>query len=441
MLTNIQDIPRTYTALAECLGCLIYIVLLPRKDRARGWKVFPAVLVFLVCQSAFLVLTRHTRGVLWVLCMLAAFALMYAFLFSCLDMDNLDILYRTAKAVLIAEAAASLEWQISSWFLWYTGIRPWYREIILLVLIYGGFFFMGGHLEYRILKDRSPVRMTGMDVIMACLVTVLTFALSNLSFYAPGSPFSSPDENGIFIIRTLVDLVGMGIMFGLTSRLYDLAAERELSEIRSLFKSHYDSYRSYQDSLDLINMKYHDLKHQLDGLRGEEDPERRREWIEAMEKELTAYKPKYLTGSPVLDAILDGKQVRMQNAGINFTCVADGSLLDFLHVTDICTIFGNALDNAVEAAASVPERDRRLVHLSVSSKRSFLLIYVGNSCTVRPSLEDGLPVTTKKDRRLHGYGVKSIRMAVRKYQGTLSFQPGDGQFDLQIMIPLPEAGT
>lgn len=74
-----------------------------------------------------------------------------------------------------------------------------------------------------------------------------------------------------------------------------------------MLTAQYDSYRNYQEVTDLINMKYHDLKHQIAGLRAEQDPQKRSLWIDQMEGELAAYQPERQTGNQVLDGVLDGK--------------------------------------------------------------------------------------------------------------------------------------
>lgn len=288
------------------------------------------------------------------------------------------------------------------------------------------------------IKDRPPLEITWKDALPQVILTLVIFVLSNLSFVLPHSPFTSQGLMDIHNLRTVTDLAGIAVIYAFMSRLYDLRAERELLETGNILKAQYETYRSYQESIDLINMKYHDLKHQLDGLRGETDPAKREAWIDAMEEELKVYRPERQTGSPVLDTILSGKMVRLHNSRITLTCVADGKLLDFLHVMDICTIFGNALDNAIEAAALVEEEDRRMVHMSVSRKKQFLMITVRNTMEGDLLLgQDGDPLTTKKDRLYHGFGLKSIRQSVSKYGGTAQFGQKDGFFTLQIMIPIP----
>ena len=66
--------------------------------------------------------------------------------------------------------------------------------------------------------------------------------------------------------------------------------------------------------------------------------------------------------------------------GVQITCVADGALLNFMHVMDICTIFGNALDNALESVIMLTDPQKRLIHVTVSAQRSFVSIQVLNYC-------------------------------------------------------------
>ena len=68
--------------------------------------------------------------------------------------------------------------------------------------------------------------------------------------------------------------------------------------MNAVLKSQYEQYRNYLNSIEMINIKYHDLKHQLAGLRAEIDPEKRTEWIDRMSREVQAYKPEQETGNP-----------------------------------------------------------------------------------------------------------------------------------------------
>ena len=116
--------------------------------------------------------------------------------------------------------------------------------------------------------------------------------------------------------------------------------------------------------------------------------------------------------------------------------MADGALLNKLHVADICTIFGNALDNALESVVMIPDPQKRLIHVSVSAQKNFIFINIANTLgTALIESEDSL-LTTKKDKKNHGYGLKGIKFAAGKYGGHVNYKAEDGWFRLNILIPM-----
>ena len=155
-----------------------------------------------------------------------------------------------------------------------------------------------------------------------------------------------------------------------------------------------------------------------------------------MEAEIQHYEAQNKTGNSVLDTVLTGKSLYCAKHQIKLTCVADGAKLAFMDVMDLCTLFGNALDNAIECELSIPDKEQRLIHLEVYAKKDFLVIRCENYCPVPPSFEHGLPVTTKPDREYHGYGLKSMRYTAQKYGGTITVQATDGWFQLTLLFPL-----
>ena len=107
-----------------------------------------------------------------------------------------------------------------------------------------------------------------------------------------------------------------------------------------------------------------------------------------------------------------------------------------MDVRDICNIFGNALDNAIEYVKKVSDVEKRLIHVVVSKKQGFLLICFENYFEGNLLYEEGLPKTTKKDKRFHGYGLKSIKMIAKKYDGQVSIDTDNNWFELAIILPL-----
>ena len=99
--------------------------------------------------------------------------------------------------------------------------------------------------------------------------------------------------------------------------------------------------------------------------------------------------------------------------------MADGSGANFMEDMDISALFGNILDNAIESG-KVEGTGKRLIHLSVAKQKHFLRIRCENYCEESLQFENGIPVTTKKDRRFHGFGMKSIKSTAAKYGGSVT---------------------
>lgn len=429
-----QDIPRVCTALAEWGACMVYLYLI-KKEKFRQPVFWLVSLLVMTSQMVFLHVTGDFSVTFWIPCMMIAAAIMYGFLLLVGELSAMAAAYCCARAFLLAEFTASLEWQVFA-FLQSMGYGFLWLQIVLLVMVYGGCFWIAVCLERSTLSSAYLKQLTVREVSAAWGIAVAIFAFSNLSFLYSNLPFTSSRRADIFTIRTLVDFGGIAVLFAYQSRICDYMAERELSSMNAILKSQYDQYRNYQDSLDLFHVKYHDLKHQITALRMETDEEKRKKWLDAMEEELCAFESINKTGNQVLDTILAAKLFHCRKNRIQITCVADGKLLEFMHVTDICSIFGNALDNAVEHVVMIPEEEKRLIHVSVSAKRNFVFIKIENYCeTVIVKNEHSLITTTKTDKQNHGYGLRSIISTAEKYGGSVDFGQNHNWFELKILIP------
>ena len=429
-----QDIPRIYTALAEWAACMVYVLILGSTQ--KKWKTGLISAAALLAQTAFLELTGEVPLIWWLPCMVMAVILMYLLLFLGGGLSWRIAGYCCARAFLLAEFAASLEWQMETW-LEAGGLGQRWIGLLLLAGIYTVIFWGAYRLEKPLLTGDYPNSLSWREMVMAAGIAAVTFAFSNLSFVLVNTPFTSEILPDIFIIRTLVDLAGLAVMYAFQSRICEYMAESEVAVIQSALRNQYDQYRNYQDSMELIHIKYHDLKHQIAGLRSETDVEKRKEWLDAMEQELERSELVEKTGNQVLDSVLGSKLTNARKNHVQITCVADGTLLDFMHVMDVCAIFGNALDNALESVLLLPDPEKRLIHLTVSGKKNFVFIQVSNYCEQELKREKGqMPVTTKADSRNHGFGLKSIRYSVEKYGGSVSVDLKKNWFELRILIPM-----
>lgn len=421
----LPDIPRLYTALAEWLACLLCVLTL----RPRFGGVARALISagMLAAMGAFLQLTGSVPLHWWIPCMAAAIGLMYLFIWLCCDVPALDAGYCCARGFLLAEFAASLEWQLHCW-LWPVAAPRLVWQLALLAAVYGAAYGFMYWFSYRRDRQAAALAITGRTLSMAGIMALTAFAVSNISFAQNGDATMS-----VFYIRTLVDFAGLLILSIQQEQLREAALHRELTAVDNVLHRQYEQYRQNKENIHLINRRYHDLKVQIAAIRAERDPGRQAAALVKMENGIKMVEAQYKTGNPVLDTLLTAKGLYGQQYDINFTCVADGHLLDFMPTADICTIVGTALDNAAESVLAVADPEKRLMRAAIYAQNGFVMLRFENYCETLVALgPDGLPFTEKNG----GYGIKSIRATAERYGGTLTVHCEDNWFTLRVLLPV-----
>lgn len=433
-MDTIQDIPRLYTAIAEWSACLIFIGLV--KHRKGKWNIIIQSVLALVVQAVFMMLTKHVNIYLWIPCMIVAFFFMLLFIYSCCKINVTEAAYYAIQAFVIAEFSASIEWQIAQYSKWMAVFSNVWLQLLLLSIIYTAvntfiFYLLKGHFP----KD-GQMEFGKKDFLTALIIGIAVFAVSNLSFLTKNTPFSGQYSFEIANIRTLVDLGGIAMLYAHLVQCSETKTRRELEAVQNVLQNQYQQYKQSRESIELINYKYHDLKHQIAVLRSEEDPEKRNAFLNKMEDEIKQYELQNKTGNSVLDTVLTSKSLYCDKHGITLTSVVDGKLLEFMNTMDICSIFGNALDNAIEYELKLPDREKRLIHVTVTQRKNFLMIRFENYFEGKLQMKEGKLLTTKKEKQFHGYGIKSITYTANKYEGAVSIDTKDNWFDLKILIPM-----
>lgn len=427
------DIPRIYTAIAEWMACMLFI--LPVKKRFDNAKTGALMAVFLIVQSVFLMITGSVKIYFWIPCMIIAVLLMIGFIYGCCGISLRDAGYFGMIAFVAAEFMASIEWQVVCFF-WDGTVPAVAIQGVVLAAIYGCVAVILYKMLHMHLPKDGKMGISIKEYISGLVIAIAVFAVSNISFLTENTPFSGRYSFEIGNIRTLVDLGGIAILYAHLIQCCELRVRKELEAVQNVLQNQYVQYKQSRESIELINYKYHDLKHQIAVLRSEEDPKKREEFLNRMEEEIRQYEAQNKTGNKVLDTVLTTKSLYCAKHGITFTCVADGTLLDFMDVMDICSIFGNALDNAIECEVKIPEKEKRLIHVTVSKQKQFLILRFENYCEETLQYQEGTPVTTKKEKEFHGYGLKSIQYTVNKYEGAVSVNLEDNWFELKVLIPI-----
>src|SRR5574344_236207 len=150
-----------------------------------------------------------------------------------------------------------------------------------------------------------------------------------------------------------------------------------------------------------MNIKFHDLKHEIHQIGSEQNIDDKT--IKNISKLISIYDSSIMTSNSALNVILNEKSLYCTQNGIKFSCIADGSLLDFMAEEDIYSLFGNIIDNAIEAVTPL-EEGKKIIHLKITKTGNMISISSKNSFEGEVKIINGLPQTTKNYSTHHGFG-------------------------------------
>ena len=308
------------------------------------------------------------------------------------------------------------------------------------VMLFFGLYFMAYVLLYvvvyflfaRQVRKYDIVHLNpGVMIAISAAIVFIDIIFSSIV------TFSIPVENNLTAV-VLLHLYNVACCILVMILLFEWPkrkqAEMELVVHRRLQEKERQQYSISKENIEQINMRCHDIKHQIRqmGEAGKIDAE----FMEELEKSVDIYDSAYKTDNGALNVILSEKSIQCRKKGIELSCILDGGSLRFIKDSHIYSLFGNLLDNAIEAVSGLQNEDRA-IGLVVKSQNGLLFVNIYNNYEGDVDFSDGIPKSTKTDGGLHGYGIKSIENIVRYYAGEMVINAENNVFEISIAIPHP----
>ena len=270
-------------------------------------------------------------------------------------------------------------------------------------------------------------------IIVSINVTLHAFVVYNL-------PFDTvPFVYNIIIFYNLFSCaLAMILMLFIVGR---EELENEYKFIDNLWRKHKQIYELSKDNVDFINMKCHDIRHRLRNIRKKEVIDENE--LEEIEQAIGIYDGLIKTGNEVLDVIISEENAFCNKNGIKLLCNIDGAQLNFMQPADLYSIFQNGIHNAIDAVMKIEEKERRIIRVNIKRIKSLVSVHMENYVEENEKIEfkDGLPVNFNKDKNYHGFGMRSMKKSVEKYNGNMEVGVRDNIFSLDMLIPLNEIST
>ena len=309
-------------------------------------------------------------------------------------------------------------------------IRYWSITTVVFVVVY---LLLVRRIERGgLLQIDDPVMVVAAAIVIGVNM-VLDLAVKDSTIPDHGLP-----SYDVIALNWIYLFLCVYILYSVFEIVYNRRLQENVLAIERLRASEARQYQMSRENIEAINIKCHDLKHQIREL-ASGGAAVDGSVLDDISREVGVYDSVVKSGNVALDTILTEKSLYCEKHGITLSCIADGEALGFVEPAELYSFFGNALDNAIEAVERLGDPERRSIALVVKRVGGMVSVHVENYFDGQVEFSgEGLPRTRKDDPASHGFGVRSMRMIVEGRGGSLTCRAVDDVFHLDALIPAPE---
>lgn len=305
-----------------------------------------------------------------------------------------------------------------------------FRDLIFEAMIFPityvlAFFIFGRNVKkYEFYKnyDYRLLIISAFSLFICLVINRFTRISANL-----GNPY-------VVIGNSLYAISSCLLVLFMNYSLHYLDMEKNKNE--TLERISYQERKQYETSKnnrEKLNIKYHDLKHILSLIKNNDVSNI--DFINQYQKVLNDYDSEIESGNETLDIVLNEKLAKCLENSITLTYLGDGKLIDFINQYDLYSLMGNILDNAIEASIKIQDASKRVISMTIEKQGKIISIDCMNYYESKIITKNNEIITSKNEELgFHGYGLQSIKMIAKKYNGEVSIGLENNIFDLNILL-------
>lgn len=307
-----------------------------------------------------------------------------------------------------------------------------FSKILFLLIVYFLIIISKKRIIHQNPNDHSAPLLILIPI--ASVFIIFTFITTGEEPYITGT------VKTLITISTFLLLLINLLIFGINQ--YSQKISREFTDIQLLLQKESDLVKYYEMLLahhENQGILIHDFKKHLQSialLNETTSNDAIRSYIQQLLQSSALTESVRICDNKMLNAILCRYKRQCFDKNLSFQADIRSHSVDFLENSSLTSLFCNLLDNAIEAAECVPEG---FIELMVQKKTHtpFVVISVINSCPQNPLSHKGKPpLSSKSNKKLHGFGMKSIRKTVKQYGGDLNFYYDDNTGTFHSLITL-----
>lgn len=206
----------------------------------------------------------------------------------------------------------------------------------------------------------------------------------------------------------------------------NLTIQQQQKDIEKIINGYYETLKIHHDMDKYISFAI--------TLIDEQEYTKLKEYLTSFHKDYVGNSKIFImTENKMFNAIVNKKLSEAENKGIKIRCNIYDNLNDFngINDLDLCIIFSNLLDNAIEAEEKVPNPE---IKLTIFSKAGYICFKLENFVMYDISKINPELKSTKNNKEVHGIGLKSVNELIDKYDGIFHVGSNDGWVSAEVML-------
>lgn len=283
-------------------------------------------------------------------------------------------------------------------------------------------------------KQKVDIRLSGLELV-GYYAYFIFFLLEIFLVYMmiPGLSQAIRVSIGVLLV-----LFMLAIYVVYTGYLFTRRKKRQMEDHVREIDKYLDMQMTFleRDKEDQQQMRQlrHDLRNHLQVIKelcADNSYKEAEKYVDSLYQKADMTKVMHMTGNQVADIVLSAKKEEAVRRGLAFQCEGEFQRLEKIEPVDVCAVFSNVLDNALEAAEKAEAG--KITVRGIAHKNYYTLI-VTNSVAEPVKIKNNRIMTTKKDKKHHGIGLESVQKTALKYQGECLVSCEGQEFTTKIIL-------
>ena len=303
-------------------------------------------------------------------------------------------------------------------------------------------------------NSKVCIRIQQMELTLPKGIKILTITSFTISSWIMSmilvNPAFSQNESWSIAMRLSLVLLALFVCTTVPVLLITVLTNSHLKKQNEIFERELEAQANHYSALAKSNYELRRFRHDFSNIRigitkslNENDPQTALEMLTFGQNSLYQATDEIVpfdTGNGIVDAILSDKQskAKVHNIAIHFSGSVPPAALS---PVDLCVIFGNTVDNAIEACQKLPTDMEKTISISSICCNGYIFITIENPVAQTVTITNNFVSTTKENSNLHGFGLYSLNKTIKKYDGELKLTSENNTFRVNMDMCLKLSST